>query len=104
MKELVAILKQLPMKLVNLLNVIVDGLTAQLKTTRGIVIFIVVVVTFYDIWQKGTMGVIAFVITQVSAILNAILLSVKDVNFGTLLLITIIIIIYLDFKKGPVAK
>jgi len=100
MNEFLALLKAIPMKLLNLLNLFIDGLAKQISTSKGFLILLVALIIFFDVVTKGSLGVIVFVIGQIQAFLEVVFSSVKDTDKGTVYAICVVFIVWILTSKN----
>lgn len=101
-KKIWAELKAIPVNAMQIVNAAITTLSTQLKTSKGTVYLIILVVLGYDIVIDPAGGkIIKNVISHAETILQTIVGQVKDINWITLAVIAVIIGLFLNRKGTP---
>jgi hypothetical protein len=97
--DILAILKTLPTKFLNLFVVLLDSISRMLSDGKKLFIFVVVVVALSDIWAKGNVGVIGFTVSQAKEILEICVAMIKEIDKTVMITGIIAAIVWMLNKK-----
>lgn len=84
--------KTIPVVIMDIVIGLANGVKAQVSTSRGAVVLLVIIAVMVDIMLKGTLGVIGFSVTQAKMILIA---ATDVLERGGGALIAIVAIVFL---------
>lgn len=84
--------KTIPIVIMDIVIGLANGVKAQVSTSKGAVVLLVIIAVMIDIMLKGTLGVIGFSVTQAKMILIA---TTDVLERGGGALIAIVAIVFL---------
>jgi len=92
-------IKAMPLQIVKMVNVFISGISAQLSTAKGATVGLVVIVALYDVWKKGSAGVIQFSINTIVKFIDDLFKIITQVGVVQLVVVVLLIVFYLDYRK-----
>jgi hypothetical protein len=78
---------------------LLEGLRAQISTANGAIIFASILFILYDVYKRGELGVIRFLVTTTTDAVTAIITALQ-LTGGQLFVIIIGALIFAAYKKG----
>ena len=98
MKEFLLHLQAFPGLVMKAVNGFVAGISLQLSSAKGAIIFIIVILCIADIWVDGKFGILKYSIEQGTGLLKAIFDILKDVGVSVLAVVAVIYFIHTQKK------
>ena len=98
MKEFLAQLREIPTKLLKAINGFIDGISLQIATAKGSVIFLIALVLIVDVASRGDVGVLGFLLEQLKAFTELFITMVKEGGWQ-LVIGALILLAFLTPKK-----
>jgi hypothetical protein len=93
MNEVLAKIKSLVPKSIDVVSGLVDGLRAQVATTKGAILLLIAVVVVLDVFMKGQIGVVGYSIAQAKDILTACSAVLKEGGWQLIAFVLLLIVL-----------